>query len=800
MANGLLFRTSPAIADPAGVLSIYTVPQSDPVFGQTSFPDFVTLDTQVASLETVAAMRVGAVTLGDGPAGRPVMVEIVSTRFFDVLGVRPALGRLFSDEETRPGLAQPVAIVSHDFWQHTLGGRPDVLGTEVRLDGRRFTIVGVAPKGLRGRLAEMTVAAWVPAGLPGGFYHATDREIRDRSDREYAVLARARPGVSVDQVAAELAVLGRRLHAEYGDQWEDERDEPLAFRVVAGNPGLLPPEFTTALAATAAVALAGAALVLLIACSNVAGLLLAQAHDRRQEIALRSALGAGRGRLVHMLMVESGWLALAGGAAGLLAARAGVAAIGSVALPMGAPLEFDFSLDWRVLVFALGVSAIACVAFGLLPALTGSRADLVPALKAGHDAPPGRRSLGFRRALVVAQVTASVVLLVGAGLALRSARTALGADLGFDPDRVAVVSKALSFDPEVAPETMVRFRDLAARIASHPEVESVALSTAVERVFDDLTIADVRPDSVAPGDDEPRPVRMNAVDPGYLSMLHLDVVAGRALTPEDRLGSERVALVNEAYASRHWPGQPAVGHTLHVASVRTLGMPVRRQEDRLTVVGVVRDPDGPSAPDGDSELSAASLVGVSPRIWVPLSQHPSNTVVIHARARQDAASLVPILREEAGTDDVPLIAAQPLAQLISYPLVVQRTTGRVMRWAGAFALALSFLGIYGIVSFTVTQRSREMAIRKAMGARSDQVVRGVMRHGVVLALWGVGLGLAIVAPLSWLVDRKLATIHPMDPVAFGGGVAVILLASLVASVLPARRLATVDPMAVLRDE
>ncbi len=799
VANSLLLRTSSAITDPDGVLSIYTVAQSDPVFGQTSFPDFVTLDSDVQSLDTVAALRIGAVQYGEGDAARPVMVEIVTADFFDVLGARPALGRVFALEEARPGQAERVTVVSHEFWQRTLGGRPNVLGEQIRLDGKLFTIVGVGPEGLKSRMVEMSIAAWVPAGLPGGFYHATDGEIRDRADREYAVLARAAPGYSVEQVEAELGLLADRLHDEYGDAWEDARSQPLAFRVVGANPGVLPPEFRFAFGAAAAVALAGACLILLIACANVAGLLLAQGHERRQEIAVRAALGAGRRRLIRMLFVESALVALASCGIGVLAARAILASMGSVALPIAVPLEFDFGLDLRVLLFALAVSAAACFAFGLLPALSGSRADLVPALKAGHDA-PGGGSFRLRRLLVVAQVAASLVLLVGAGLVLRSTTAVLDADLGFEPDRIAVVSKDLSFQEYSAPDAMVVFREVAARIAASPDVEEVALSTAVERVFDDLMLAEVRPDGYEADDDAPIQVRMNAIDPSYFSMLHMTLASGRPLTDEDRPGAERVALVNQAFVARYWPGQPAEGRTIGLRSLQLSGTTVRGLNDQLMVVGVVRDPAEIPSKESWSELGASTVVGVNAKIWVPLAQHPSTGVVIHAKARATAAAIVPVLRREAGTDDVSLIAAQPLEQLISFPMVAQAAVGRAMQWGGAFALVLSFLGIYGIVSFAVTERSREMAIRKAIGARPDQVIRSVMRHGFTLAVWGVAAGLVITVPLAFLIQTELPAIYPLDPVAFGGGVGVILAAAFLASGIPARRLAGLDPMAVLRDE
>jgi len=799
VANSLLLHDSSAIADPDGVLAIYTVPASDPVFGQTSFPDFVTLSTEVQSLQSVAAVRVAAVQLGDGERGRPAMVEMVTPQFFEVLGARPSVGRVFSDEEGQPGRAERVAVLSHDFWQRNMGGRPDVLGEKIRLDGKLFTIIGVGPEDLRSRLADLRLVAWVPVGLPGGFYHATDLELTDRADREYAVLARARPEYSTQQVDAELSLVATRLHDEYGDAWENEGNDPFIFRVVAGNPGLLPPEFGLALGATAAVALAGALLILLIACANVAGLLLAQGHERRQEIAVRAALGAGRGRLVRMLFVESAMLALVSCAAGMLVTRGVLTSISSVALPIGVPFDFNFTLDVRVLAFAVGMSLVACFAFGLLPALAGSRAALVPGLKAGRRTPAGGGSMRIRRLLIVGQVAASLVLLVGAGLLLRSTANVLSSDLGFSTDRIAVVSKDFSFDDRDAPKAMVALRELAGRIEAHPEIEQVALSTAVERVFDDMTIADVRPDTYD-GGDEPLLVRLNAVDPEYLTMLQLEIAGGRSLTSNDQLGSDRVALVNQAFASRHWPGQSPIGHTMRLKSMRQPGTTNRGLDDLVTVVGVVRDPIAPDSVGSGGELGAASVVGVNARIWVPLAQYPSTRVMIHARSRTSAAAIVPILREETGLDEVPLIAAQPLEDLIAFPMKIQASVGRVMRWGGLFALVLSFLGIYGIVSFAVTERSREMAIRKALGARQDEVVRRVMRHGLTLAVWGVAVGLTLTIPVAFLARHDLAAVHPLDPVAIGGGVGVILLAALLASGLPARRLASVDPMAVLRDE
>lgn len=802
VSQGLVTTSTTAIGDPDGVMSIYTVTEDDPVFGQTSIPDFLALEQDATSLDRVAAFRLGAVgfsatTAPSQVTERPVIVESVTADFFAVLQARLTQGRWVTPEESLLGSARHVAVLSYDFWQSAFNGE-DVLGHQIRLDGQVFTVIGIGPQGLRGRIADMRIAAWVPVGLPGGFYHADDEEVRDRADREYSILARAAPGTSAEQVAAELSTLATRLHAEHAASWEDSTGHPLSFRVVAANPGGLPPEFRSALLAAAALVLAGAVLILLIACANVAGLLLAHAHERRQEIAVRAALGASRWRLVRLHFLESLVLGLAGGALGVLGARAAVTLLGTVTLPIGVPLEFDFGLDVRAVAFAFAVSLLACVAFGLLPALAGSQVDLLSSLKVGRLGKSGRH-VRLRRCLVVAQVASSLMLLTGAGLVMGSATRTLDSDLGFSTDRIAIASKSVSTRSGSPQEALIEFEALAARLQSRPEVEAVALATSVERVLDDLITADV--DAPANGTGRPAPltVTMNAVSPEYLSLLGMKVTRGRGLTADDRLGTPRVVIVNDALADRLWPDADPVGQRLEMTGHTAGGRQVQDADQSLLVVGVIRDPEQ-SRTVAPSEIGAGALVARRPRIWVPLSQQPDTRVVFHLKWRGDVQQALAALRADVVGTDTPLVAPQTLDQLMAFPMAVPKAVAQAMRWAGAFALALSFLGIYGIVAFTVTERSREMAIRKAIGARTDQVVGHVMRVGLSLAAWGIGVGLAVTIPMSFLLRGTVEGIDPLDPTALSLGVGVVLCATLVASAIPARRLVSVDPMQVLRDE
>lgn len=790
--DAFLIRPSGGLTDTQGLVALYTSANDADPYGPTSFPDFEAVARETSMFEAVAASRPGIVRLAEGEVSERLLMEIVTGDYFGVLGARLPLGRSFTPEETVPGRAEQVTVISHALWEERFGSDPGVLGTSLRLNGRDFTVIGVAPEGLLGRLLRLKVDVWVPAGLPGGIYHATPGELLDRTDREYQVTGRLRDGITLEQASAQLAVLAGRLHDEHPEAWEDNLGRPRLFAVVPEAQSAIPPSGRAALKGLMAFLLAGAGFVLLIACINVAGLFVARAARRTRELAVRLSLGASRGRIVRLLLAEALVVAVAGGVVGLWLATLAADFLGAMPFPLDVPLSFGVGVDWRVAGFALGVALLGCLFFGLLPALGATRPDVVGALKGEGLVGARRRRLGLRGWLVVLQVAASVILLVGSGLFLRSAMALRRSDPGLDVTGIALVSRTIR-DEGVGEEDMrARVLDLRDRVAAHPEVAEVHVASVAEASpFRDGAQARVEIDGYVPSRDESMVVAFNAVTPGYFEMLSMAPVRGRTFRSTDVGGAPPVALVSQAFAQRYWPGEDPVGRRFTVTEKWTFDTPVSGMPRRtFEVVGVI--PDVRVVPD---EVAA-------PFFWTSFLQDATPLVVLHAKGRSGEADVVQVLRQEVaeGDDGVQLVAPRTYAELLSFMYLAQKLGSQAMGAAGGFALLLALIGIYGMVSFAVSQRLRELAIRQAVGAAQKDVLRTLVWDGMSLTGLGVLGGLVIAVPGALLLRSTLQGISPLDPPALLGSVAVLVATALVATLIPARRALTVDAMTVLREE
>ena len=788
MANALVFGDPGPISDPETIITVYSSDEGGRLYGETSFLDYQDLRGEMENLEDLTAHRIGVVAVGDPGERDRIIVELVTGNYFQLLGVTPALGRAFLPEETVVGSAQRLFVLSHRAWQERFGGDRGVLGTILQLDGQPFTIVGVAPEGLLGRFLQMDVDGWIPLGIPGGTYRATPARLADRDSHQFFMVGRLRPGRTLEEAQAELSLLADRFHEEYGESWEDRRGEARVLTAVPEAKSRMPPDGRIALLGMASFLLAGALLILALACSNVASLLLARAHRRAHEMAIRTSLGAGRGRLLRMLLSESLLLALLGGGLGLYLAHLATGYVQAFPLPFNVPLRFDFSLDGRVVLFTLALSLGASLLAGIGPALQGSKANLTPALKKDTGQSQGkRRKVTLRSFLVVGQITVATTLVIGAGLAMRSVQASATYDVGLNGEKVAVMWKEPpeeGLDPD---QLRAHFLELASRIEAHPEVEAVALArTAEAYVFmEDFATALLEMD-----DGKSTTVRFNAVTPGYMDMLDIPLVRGRAIQDTDVMGSPPVAVVNETFLERYLPGALGIGDRFTISAWLDVDARQNRPETTLEVVGVV---SAPLRPGG---------ARAQPFFWVSYLQDVPVRAIIHAKGRVGAEALVPILRQEAPPrpDEFTLIDPGPYQGLIDYQFLGHRLISAVLSYTGLFALILAFIGVFGIVSFSVSQRFREMAIRQAMGARRGQVIRAVVGHGLRTTGVGVLLGLVLTVPMAFLARSVLLGVAPLDPWALGGGTGVLLFAALVAGVIPARRLRAAEPMEVLRDE
>jgi predicted permease len=788
MANALLFGDPGPIRDPESVIAVYTSDEDGRLYGETSFPDYLDVRAGMETVEDLAAHRMGVVAVGAAGDRDRMIVELVTGNYFQILGVTPALGRMFLPEETPIGGAERLLVLSFRAWQDRFGEDRGVLGTTIQLDGDPFTIIGVAPEGLLARYVQMDVDGWVPLGVPGGIYRATPSNLADRRSTQFFMLGRLQPGRTLDEAQAELSVLADRLHAEYGESWEDNRGEPKVLSALPEAESRLPPEGRVALLGLFGFFLVGAFSILALACSNVASLLLARARRRRQELAIRTSLGAGRGRILRMLLAESLLLALLGGGLGLYLTYVATGYVRAIPLPFNVPLRFDFSPDVRVVLFTLGVSLGASVLAGIGPALQGSRWSLTPGLKKDEGFRGIRkRWFSLRNLLVVGQVGAATFLVFGAGLAVRSVMASRSYDVGLNAEDVAVMWKEPPPEDLRPDELRDHFLRMAARIEAHPEVDRVALArTAEAHVFmEDFATALLEVDG-----EEPAVVRFNAVTPGYHEMLGISLVRGRGILDTDVVGAAPVAVVNETFLERYLPRTAGVGERIRILGWMDAGSRQDRPAVTLDVVGVV---ESPVRADGSR---------AGPFFWVSFLQDVPVRAIIHAKGRVGAEALVPILRLEAPPrrDEFTLIDPGPYQTLIDYRFVGHRLTSKVLAYLGVFALALAFIGVFGIVSFSVGQRSREMAIRRAMGARVDQVFRSVMAYGLRTTIAGILLGLIVAVPVAFLARAVLLGVTPLDPWALSAGAGVLIFAASVAAAIPARRVTGAQPMEVLRDE
>jgi predicted permease len=788
VANAFLLGDPGPIRDPETIITVYASEEGGRLYGETSFPDYLDIRDGTEAIQDLAAHRVGVVSVGDPENRDRIIVELVTGNFFQVLGVSPHLGRGFLPEESVIGRAEHLFVLSYRAWQERFGGDRGVLGTTIELDGRPFTIIGVAPEGLMGRYVQMDLDGWLPLGVPEGLYRATPASLADRRSQQFFMVGRLEAGRTLEEAQAELVVLADRLHAEYGASWEDSRGEPKALTAVSEARSRMPPDGRVALLGLFAFFLVGALSILALACSNVASLLLARAQVRAQEMAIRTSLGAGRGRLMRMLLSESLLLAALGGGLGLYLTHLATGYVRSFPLPFDVPLRFDFSLDLRVVLFTLAVSLGASVLAGVGPALQGSKANLSPALKWDGGRSLGRRrKFTLRSLLVVGQVAAATVLVFGAGLAVRSVQASTSYDVGLNGEGVAVMWKEPP--PERLPPRQLRdhFSEMAARIRSHPEVETVALARTAEA---HLFMEDFATAVLDLGEEEPPEVRFNAVTPGYLEMMEIPLIRGRGFQDTDVVGANPVAVVNETFLERYLPGTSGVGELITVSAWMDAGRRQDRERTTLEVVGVVA---APLRPDGNR---------ARPFFWVSYLQDVPVRAIIHAKGRGAAEALVPILRREAPprSNEFTLIDPGPYQSLIDYRFLGHRLTSTVLRYTGLFALALAFIGVFGIVSYNVSQRFREMAIRQAMGAQVGQVFRAVLGHGLKTTGVGMLVGLLLAVPVAFLARSALLGVAPMDPWALAGGTGILMAAAILAGLIPALRLRASQPMEVLRDE
>ncbi|HYJ80273.1 MAG TPA: ABC transporter permease, partial [Longimicrobiaceae bacterium] len=659
--------------------------------------------------------------------------------------------------------ADHVAVISHDLWLRRFGGDRRVTGRTLGVNGTPHTVIGVMPPRFSYPENEQV---WVPfvADYAG-----------ERGNHYLENVARLKPGVTIEQAQASLDPISRRLQAEYV-----ESNKGLTARLTALRSALMPDEVRTMFL----IMLAAVGCVLLVACANVANLMLARATARQREMALRAALGAGRGRVLRQLLTESLMVALLGGALGVLLARWGID-LAVTGIPEQLPYWIVFDIDWRVLAFVLGVSVGTGVVFGLVPAWRASAVDLHEVLKeGGRGSSAGARSGRLRSALVVVQVALSLVLLIGAALMVRSFLALQHVDPGFRTERMLTLRMFLvGGHYEEDPQRVAFLERALAGIAQQPQVESAAAVTSAPLSGSNWSSSfAVEGIPVQPGDEPISPVR--AVTADYFRVLGVAVTRGRAFTPQEVADSAApVVMVSQAFAARYWPNQDPVG--------RRMKHGTGDETPWLTVVGVVPDLQ-------QRELGAP----VETHFYLPYGRAAFRNMTLVVRTRGEPAAATTAVRDAVGRVDagLPLFAVQSMEEMVRTSFWDRRLYGLLFLSFAAIALTLAAIGIYGVMSYSVAQRTHEIGVRMALGARMSDIVRLVVGHGAVLTAMGVAVGLLGALGVTRVLSGMLVGVGATDPATFVLIPLLLAGVALLASYLPARRAAKVDPLVSLRAE
>jgi predicted permease len=702
---------------------------------------------------------------GDGGAERLFGVQ-VSGNYFEVAGVRPFLGRLFTPGDERPGVKNPIVVLSHAFWTSRFQGDRSIVGRAITLNGEPFEVAGVAPPGFTGTsVLQSDVFVPLTAMAPG---LASEGLLSGRSNTWMVMIGRLADGGTIEQAQSGLDAVMAQLRAEHPDTYEGRGLQARAASRVPGVSGMI--------GGFMAVLMALVGLVLLIACVNLAGMQLARAAARSREIAVRLALGASRRQIVGQLVLESLLLAAAGGALGFIIGQWMVRALWGVLPPLPFPLVLDFSPDLRVLAFTAAATMAAGVLTGLAPALQSTKPALVPALKDEGKAPARLR---MRHLFVGGQLALSIVLLLAAMLLLRAFQSALDIDPGFDPAHVVSASLDLEIAGYTGETAQPFYRDLLERARAIPGASHAALAVQTPLNGSRFGMGRVRVPELP--DEKQISPDWNLVSPGFFETLRMPMAEGRTFTEADRDGAQRVAIINERFAARAWPGQSAVGRRL------LLG------ETEAVVVGVTRD-------------ARMHIIGNAPEpyLFVPLYQRPflrADLLVRHDPALAPAAVVSTLRHAVRGANPyLPVVSTHTLSEVAAFGMVPQRLAATLAGTLGAAGLLLAAIGLYGVMSYAVAARTREIGIRQALGADAPRIVRMFVRQGMTLAAAGALAGLALGLAMAFAIQGVLFGVSPVDPAAIATTIGSMLIVAFGASYLPARRAAAVAPLAALRSE
>jgi macrolide transport system ATP-binding/permease protein len=776
LADAILLRPIP-VPQPSRVLDLSTATPSTPVAG-ISFPEYRDIREKNQSMSGLIAFQFATVGFAASAKALPQMRmgQMVSDNFFRALDVQPSLGRAFLPDEGKVPGRDAITILSYHFWETEFGRDPAVIGRTVRMNGVDFTVVGVASKNFTGIDQWIRPYFYVPISMAPRILPANNANVlEERGNRMFNVKGRLKPSASQESAQAELAAIGKNLENAYP---ETNRNRSLVLRTEFEERVKQDP-YDSALVVLL-MALVG--LVLIIACANVANLLLARSQARSREIAIRLAIGAGRVRLLRQLLIESLILALFGCALGLGIAYIGILFLQKLKVPTDLPVVISVQMDQRVLLFSLIAALLSALVFGLAPAWQALKTDLVPALRsAGLTASARRRTIG-RNALVVGQVALSVVLLVAAGMLLEGFRKVLAINPGFRTDHILTMDFDTSLVP-ASPATRDFYRNLIDRTRALPGVKSATLSAVIPLAPQQSNQTVIPEGFQFPKGQESTQELGNTVDERYFDVMKTPIVRGRAFTTGDKADSARVAIVNEEFAKKYWPSQDAIGKKIRF--------------------------DGPNGP-------VAQVVGIAKTakyifigepalafVYLPLTQHSQTRMSLVVETFGDPAAMTAPLREVVRSlnPDQPIYNTHTFATFYEQRgtevfLMIFETVSAM----GLLGLVLAVVGLYGLIAYSVSRRTQEIGIRMALGAQRSNVAALILRQGFVLAIIGVAIGFAASIAVRGILAQGLIGLGTLSPAVLAIVPITLLAVTMAACYLPAHRAARIDPIRALRWE
>ncbi len=777
VANAIVLRPIPGVPDASRVVEVARTRKGENGTLSASYPYYQHLRKSTKTLSGVAAWAMVSVVATPSTQGVAILGNAVSGNYFSVLGVRPALGSMFSGDDDVALMNEGVGVISYAFWQRQFGGDSGIVGRSMRVNGIPTVIIGVAPPRFTGVYPALRTDIWLPLGMRSRLHNTRDG-FNDPNMSYMQLVGALRPGVSRDVARDELSTLTAQFASSQSIGEGKAMSEYTAAKVyaVAGVPG----EVAGAVAGFFTILLAIAALVLMIASVNVASMLLARAVVRRREIALRMALGASKRRLVRQLLVESVMLFSVGGAAGTLLAFWGTRLLQRIELPIDVPLELDFTPDGRVLVVTLVVAIITGILFGLAPALQGSRLDVQSTLRS-DSAGSGRRKSRLRDGLIVGQIAMSLLLLSSAGLFIRALGRGKATDPGFSADGVVTANIDVQSAGYDEAKARLLFRELSDRMAAVPTVEAVAwgriLPLSMNTIGYDVSVPGFTPPNGKP--DDAFGVSANLVDGAYFAALKIPIIRGRAFTKADDEHSAHVAIVSESFVRRYFGDREALGAT------------IRRDSVPVTIIGISKD-----AKFGKLDEENEAF------LYLPTAQEWRSTgnILVRTRGAPEMVSAA-LLREMAALDPaLPPPRITTLRQATAVALLPQRVAAAVTGALGVIGLLLAAVGLYGVLSFSTAQRTRELGVRLALGASRMRIMRLVLRDGIRLVAVGVSVGFALAFLATRALRPFLFGLNPLDPLTFVVIALTLVGVSVMATAIPAHRASTTDPMLSMREE